>query len=186
MLGWPVALKVVTKAVLHKSDVGGVVLGVRDAEGIREGIATIRKRMKQMGHEHDIEGFFVQPMAPRGVEMFVGAKRDPAFGPVIAFGTGGVQLELWNDVVLRLGPVSRAEASRMIESIRGRRLLDGFRGSPAGDRVALCEAIVQVSRLIAQVPEVIELDINPLLALEPGRGVIAVDARVRVAPRSHA
>jgi acetyl coenzyme A synthetase (ADP forming)-like protein len=181
MLGWPVALKVMSKAVLHKSDVGGVILGVRDANGVREGIATIRRRLKQAGHEHDLDGFLVQPMAPRGVEMFLGAKRDPAFGPVIAFGTGGVQLELWNDVVLRLGPVSAAEASRMIESIRGRRLLDGFRGSPAGDRVALCEAIVQVSRLVAEVPEIVELDVNPLLALEPGRGVIAVDARVRVA-----
>jgi len=181
MLGWPVALKIVSKAVLHKSDVGGVILGVSNAEGVRDGVASIRDRMKETGHEGDLDGILVQPMAPRGVEMFLGATRDAAFGSVIAFGTGGVQLELWNDVAIRLGPVSSNEASRMVDSIRGRRLLDGFRGAPPGDRVALREAVVQVSRLMEAVPDIAELDLNPLLALEPGRGVVVVDARIRVA-----
>ena len=92
-----------------------------------------------------------------------------------------MQLALWNDVVIRLGPVSAMEASRMVDSVRGRKLLDGFRGAPPGDRSALCEAIVQVSQLMDAVPEVAELDLNPLLALEPGRGVVVVDARVRLA-----
>jgi acetate---CoA ligase (ADP-forming) len=181
MLGWPVALKIVSRAVLHKSDVGGVLLGVTGAEEVRDACATLRRRMEQSGHAGDLEAILVQPMAPRGVEMFVGATRDATFGSVIAFGTGGVQLALWNDVIIRLGPVSAMEASRMVDSVRGRKLLDGFRGAPPGDRSALCEAIVQVSQLMDAVPEVAELDLNPLLALEPGRGVVVVDARVRLA-----
>jgi acetate---CoA ligase (ADP-forming) len=180
MFGWPVALKIVSRAVLHKSDVGGVLLGVSDAAAAHEGAATLRRRMEASGHGLDLEGILVQSMAPRGVEMFLGATRDPAFGSAIAFGTGGVQLELWHDVIVRLGPLCSADATEMIESIRGQALLDGFRGGPRGDRAALTEAIVQVSRLMDAVPEVVELDMNPLLALEPGRGVVAVDARVRV------
>jgi acyl-CoA synthetase (NDP forming) len=136
--------------------------------------------MKEAGLEGDLNGILVQPMAPKGVEMFLGATRDAGFGPILAFGTGGVQLELWNDVTVRLGPVSAAEGAAMIESIKGRKLLDGFRGGPRGDRTALAAAIANVSRLMEAVPEVMELDLNPLLALEPGRGVVAIDARIRV------
>jgi acyl-CoA synthetase (NDP forming) len=179
-LGWPVALKVLSRAVLHKSDVGGVLLGVTNAEAVRSAFATIQQRMTEAGHGGQLEGVLVQPMAPRGVEMFLGATRDGAFGSVIAFGTGGVQLELWNDVTLRVGPLSAGEATSMIDGIKGRRLLDGFRGGPKGDVAALRDAVLAMSRLMEAVPEVVELDLNPLLALEPGRGVVAVDARVRV------
>ncbi|MGO9837794.1 MAG: acetate--CoA ligase family protein, partial [Polyangiaceae bacterium] len=136
--------------------------------------------MAAAGHRADLEGFLVQPMVPRGIEMFLGATRDATFGPVVAFGTGGVALELWNDVVLRLAPIADAEAYRMLDAIRGRRLFDGFRGGPRADRDALADAIQRVSRLIENVPEIVELDLNPLVALEPGHGVVAVDARVRV------
>jgi acetyl coenzyme A synthetase (ADP forming)-like protein len=183
-VGWPVALKVVSKGVLHKSDVGGVVLGITDAGRLMDAAAAIERGLR--AHDRTLDGFLVQPMAPRGVEMFVGATRDAAFGPVVAFGTGGVQLELWNDVVCRLGMISKADARLMIDSVRGRKLLDGFRGAPAGDREALADAIVRVARLMESVPQVLELDINPLLALEPGRGVVALDARVRVGPAVHA
>jgi acyl-CoA synthetase (NDP forming) len=180
MFGWPVALKIASRAVLHKSDVGGVILGVSGRAAVHDAIATLRRRMEAAGHGQDLEGILVQPMAPRGLEMFLGASRDPAFGAVIAFGTGGVQFELWHDVVLRLGPVSSADATAMIDSIRGRVLLDGFRGGPRGDQAALAAAIVQVSRLMEAVPDVLELDLNPLLVLEPGHGVVALDARIRV------
>jgi acetate---CoA ligase (ADP-forming) len=179
-VGWPVALKAVSRGVLHKSDVGGVALGIQDPDRLMEAASAMTRSLRT--RDHALEGFLVQPMAPKGVEMFVGATRDPFFGAAIAFGTGGVQLELWNDIVCRLGPLSRAEARRMIDSVRGRRLLDGFRGAPAGDRDALVEAIVAVSRLMDALPQVLELDINPLLALEPGRGVLALDARIRVNP----
>ena len=180
MFGWPVALKIVSRAVIHKSDIGGVLLSLSNPMAIRDGITVLRQRMECAGHGKDLDSILVQPMAPRGVEMFLGATRDPVFGPAIAFGTGGVQVSLWNDVAIRLAPLGEDEAARLVDSVRGRVLLDGFRGGPRGDRRALAAAIVQVSRLMVALPEVIELDLNPLLALEPGRGVVAVDARIRV------
>lgn len=180
MFGWPVALKIMSRAVIHKSDIGGVLLSLPTPMAIRDGISVLGQRMERAGHGRDLDSILVQPMAPRGVEMFLGATRDPVFGPAIAFGTGGLQVSLWNDVAIRLAPLCEEEAARLIDSVRGRVLLDGFRGGPRGDRQALAIAILQVSRLMAAVPEVLELDLNPLLALEPGRGVVAVDARVRV------
>jgi acetyl coenzyme A synthetase (ADP forming)-like protein len=179
-LGYPVALKIVSRTVQHKSDVGGVLLNLKDKAAVRQGVATLERHMAAAGHRADLEGFLVQPMVPRGIEMFLGATRDATFGPVVAFGTGGVALELWSDVVLRLPPIADAEACRMLDAIRGRRLYDGFRGGPRADRDALSDAIQRVSRLIENVPEIVELDLNPLVALEPGHGVVAVDARVRV------
>ena len=180
MFGWPVALKIVSRAVIHKSDIGGVLLSLPNPMAIRDGISILRQRMERAGHGEDLDSILVQPMAPRGVEMFLGATRDPVFGPAIAFGTGGVHVSLWNDVSIRLAPLGEDEAARLVDSVRGRLLLDGFRGGPQGDRPALAEAILQVSRLMVAVPEVVELDLNPLLALEPGRGVVAVDVRIRV------
>jgi hypothetical protein len=136
--------------------------------------------MEAAGHAQDIDGFLVQPMAPSGIEMFIGATRDPGFGPAIAFGTGGVELELWNDVIVRLAPLSHSDAVSMVNAVRGHKLLDGFRGRPRGDRQAVANAIVRASHLMEVVPDVLDLDINPLLVLEPGRGAAAVDARVRV------
>jgi acetate---CoA ligase (ADP-forming) len=179
-LGWPVALKVVSKSVLHKSDVGGVILGLSTAASVRDAVATLHRRMEAAGHAQDIDGFLVQPMAPSGIEMFIGATRDPGFGPAIAFGTGGVELELWNDVIVRLAPLSHSDAVSMVNAVRGHKLLDGFRGRPRGDRQAVANAIVRASHLMEVVPDVLDLDINPLLVLEPGRGAAAVDARVRV------
>jgi acetyl coenzyme A synthetase (ADP forming)-like protein len=183
-LGYPVAVKVMSSTVHHKSDIGGVLLGLRSETEVRDGVVTLERRMEAAGHGGQLEGFFVQAMAPRGVEMFVGGSRDGLFGPIVAFGTGGVELELWNDVVLRLAPIGLEEARRMLDSIRGRALLDGFRGAPRADRDALVDAIQRVSRLMEDVPEVLELDLNPLVALPPGQGVVAVDARVRVTVRS--
>jgi acetyl coenzyme A synthetase (ADP forming)-like protein len=183
VFGYPVALKIVSRVVRHKSDVGGVLLDLRDDAALREGVATLERRMAAAGHRGDLDGILVQPMAPPGVEMFIGATRDKVFGPVVAFGTGGVALELWNDVVFRLAPVTGVEAHRMLDAVRGRRLLEGFRGGPRGDREALAEALLRVSRLMEDVPEIVELDLNPFVALEPGRGAIALDARVRVRAR---
>ncbi len=179
-LGWPVALKIVSRAVVHKTDIGGVLLSLTNAEAIRDGVITLQQRMHRAGHGGDLDAILVQPMAPGGIEMFLGATRDPLFGPAVAFGTGGVQVGLWNDVVVRLAPLSAPEAENMVDSVRGRALLDGFRGGPKGDRHVLVDAIVRISRLIFAMPEVLELDLNPLLALEPGRGVVAVDARIRI------
>jgi hypothetical protein len=175
--GYPVALKVQSSAILHKSDIGGVLLGLADAAAVRR--AATEGRMAAAGHRHDLDGFVVQPMSRPGLETFVGATRDAAFAPVVTFGTGGVDLELGTDV-LRLAPPTSTDAVAMIEAIRGRRRLDGVRGAPPADRAALVDALLRISRLVQQVPGIAEFDINPLVALSPGRGVVAVDARVRV------
>jgi acyl-CoA synthetase (NDP forming) len=106
--------------------------------------------------------------------------RDPSFGPLVAFGVGGTSVELWGDVVFRLAPLTTSDASEMLDAIRARKLLDGFRGGPAADRDAVRDVILRVSQLAEDEPRVAELDINPLVALEPGRGALVVDARIRV------
>jgi acetyltransferase len=121
----------------------------------------------------------VQRMAPAGVEVILGGKRDHSFGPVVMFGLGGVYVEVYDDVAFRVAPLSRFDAEEMIEEVRGRRLLEGVRGRAPVDREALIEAILSVSRLLAENPHVAEVDINPLIALE--HGVLAVDARAVLA-----
>lgn len=179
-LGFPVAVKLVSSSVTHKSDVGGVVLDVPSAGAVWEAASAMRRRLEEAGRAGDLEGFLVQRMAPRGVETFIGLTHDPAFGPLVAFGIGGTNVEVWRDVVFRVAPLSDVDAHEMLDQIRAVRLLDGFRGAPPADRAALADALLRVSRLAVDLPEVRELDLNPLIARAPGAGVVAVDARVRV------
>jgi acetyl coenzyme A synthetase (ADP forming)-like protein len=173
-MGFPVALKIVSDAVMHKTDVGGVKLGLADEQAVRAAYGEIAAHP-------EARGVLVQRMAPRGVELFVGMTRDPAFGPLVAFGIGGTGVELWGDVVFRVAPLTTTDAGEMLDEIRGKKLLDGFRGAPAADRAAVADVLLRVSRLALDVPEVAELDVNPLIALPPGRGVLAVDTRARIA-----
>jgi len=179
-LGYPVAVKLVAGTIPHKTDVGGGVLGVADAVGVREAYARIRTRLVEIGRAAEMAGVVVQEMIPAGVETFVGATHDPSFGPLVAFGIGGVHVELFRDVVFRVHPLTDTDAAEMIEQIRGVKLLDGFRGSPAADRAAIADAVLRVSRLVGDLPEIRELDLNPLVAGMPGKGAVAVDARIRV------
>ncbi len=179
-LGFPVAVKLASRTITHKSEVGGVRLGLADAAAVREAVRDIGRRLAAIGRGPEMDGVVVQAMAPPGVETLVGLARDPKFGPLVAFGIGGVQVEVWRDVVYRVHPLTDADAREMVAAIRGTRLLDGFRGAPAADREALVDALLRVSRLAGEMPEVAELDVNPLVALEPGAGVVAVDARIRV------
>jgi acetate---CoA ligase (ADP-forming) len=181
-VGLPVAVKLASSTITHKTDVGGVVLGVADEAGVRAAFAQIRSRLAELGRVAEMEGVVLQPMVPRGVETFVGATRTPDFGPLVAFGTGGVAVELWKDVVFRIHPLTEVDAREMLEQIRGKALLDGFRGGPVADRDALVDALLRVDRLVGEVAQIAELDLNPLIARAPGAGVIAVDARIRVAP----
>ena len=179
-VGLPVAVKLVSATITHKSEVGGVVLGGAVADAVREAFETIARRVGERGRSAEMQGVVVQAMAPRGVETFVGVAQDPAFGPLVAFGIGGVLVELWKDVVFRVHPLTDVDAQEMLDQIRGKALLDGFRGEPPADRAALVEALLRVSRLVTDLPELAELDLNPLVALSPGRGVVAVDARIRL------
>ena len=173
-LGGPVVLKIRSRTVLHKSDVGGVALDLTGADQVREAAISMLERID------DVEGFTVEAMArrPGAFELIIGASVDPTFGPVILFGQGGVGVEAIADTTLALPPLDRELAKIMINRTRVSRQLRGFRGRPPVDMDALAGALVSVSRLMLDHPEVVELDINPILA--DAQGVIAVDARVKL------
>ena len=173
-IGGPVAMKVVSSEALHKSDVGGVVL---DVDG-DDAVATTFDQIAAACPVRD--GILVQEMVRGGHELLVGMTGDPNFGPMIVYGLGGVYVELLGDVTFRLHPLTDAEAWTMMSEIKGARLLDGYRNLPRGDTEAVHEVLLRVSALVAAVPEIVEMDLNPLLVLEPGSGVKAVDARIRV------
>jgi acyl-CoA synthetase (NDP forming) len=178
-MGYPVVMKVDSRDILHKSDVGGVAVSLGDVDDVRRAFDTIRDRLVELGRSSEMTGVVVQPMV-HGVELFVGSSHDPKFGHLIAFGAGGVNVELWGDVVFRVHPITPAEARDMLDEIRGRKLLDGFRGAPPADRDAVVEALLRLDRMLGDLPEILEIDINPLIALPPGQGVVAVDVRIRV------
>jgi acetyl coenzyme A synthetase (ADP forming)-like protein len=179
-IGFPVALKLASSTITHKSDVGGVVLGLSDGDAVRRAFLEVRRRLAALGREGEMQGAVVQEMARGGVETFVGVTQDPSYGPLIGFGIGGIHVEVWRDVVFRVHPLTDVDAREMLQQIRGVKLLDGVRGGAPADRDALVDALLRVSRMVGDLPEVLELDVNPLVAREPGRGVLAVDARIYV------
>lgn len=179
-IGRPVAVKLMSPTITHKTDVGGVLLGVEGGAAAAEAFRTLRARLAERGREGEMAGALVQEMLPGGVETFIGVTQDPVFGPLIGFGLGGVHVEVWRDVVFRVHPITDLDAREMIDQVRGVKLLDGFRGAPPADRDALVDALLRVSRMVDALPELLEMDINPLLALAPGAGVVALDARIRV------
>ncbi len=180
-IGFPVALKLASENITHKSDVGGVVLGLENADDVRAAYAQIRQNLIDKGlYPKGMSGVIVQEMAGKGVETFIGVTREPVFGPLIAFGVGGTLVEVWRDIVFRVCPITDIDAREMLDAIRASKLLDGFRGAPAADRDAIVDALLRISQMVMDHPEIRELDINPLTALRPGTGAIAVDARVRV------
>jgi acetyl coenzyme A synthetase (ADP forming)-like protein len=179
-IGFPVALKLTSETILHKTEVGGVLLGLVNAEAVFEAFTAMRQNLARLGREKEMAGVLVQEMAPRGVETFVGVTEAPEYGCLIGFGIGGVAVEVWKDVAFRVAPITDADATSMLDQIRGAKLLDGFRGGPRADREALTATLLRVSRMVQDLPELAEMDINPLVALEPGRGAVAVDARIRL------
>jgi acetyltransferase len=179
-IGYPVAMKILSPDIAHKTDVGGVALALENAAMVREAFERILRDAREKRPEARLSGVTVQPMLRRedGVELILGTKRDPVFGAVIMVGMGGVAAEVIGDRVLGFPPLNERLARRMLESLRMWPLLKGFRGRPAADVDALVESLVRLSYLAADFPEVKELDINPLLATPAG--VVALDARVVV------
>lgn len=174
-LGYPVVLKALSARVVHKSDVSGVVLGLNDRAAVRREAAAMRARvLSQVPDATDLR-FLVQRMVGGGVEVILGGRQDPSFGPVVMFGLGGVFVEVFGDVAFRVAPLTRADVEEMLAEVRGRALLEGARGRPPADREALIGAILAFSRLLVENPDIAEIEINPLLALP--EGVVAVDAR---------
>ncbi|MEE8389413.1 MAG: acetate--CoA ligase family protein, partial [Anaerolineae bacterium] len=177
-IGYPVAFKALSPDIAHKSDVGGVVLDVNGPDVLRAEFAALVARMEERAPDARLTGVLVQRMFSGGREVILGGKRDPSFGPVVMFGLGGVYVEVFEDVSFRLAPLTREDAEEMIAKVQGSRLLRGVRGEPPADVGAVVEALLALSRLLIECPEVAEIDINPLLVFE--RGVAAVDARVVV------
>jgi acetate---CoA ligase (ADP-forming) len=177
-LGGAVALKAIAPNLLHKSDVGGVVLDLRGPSAVRRAAAAMRERLAVEGIA--VEGFLVQQMAPRGGELLVGATADPLFGPVIACGAGGRAVELLHDVAVRLAPVTDRDAREMLRELATFPLLLGYRGEPPADLAAIEDVILRVGALAEAHPEIVELDCNPVIAGPDG--AIVTDARIRVAP----
>jgi acetate---CoA ligase (ADP-forming) len=176
-LGYPVALKAAGPEILHKSDLGGVMLDLRDEDALRAGFRAMQARVGTA-----MTGAIVQQMVPGGVELLVGALFDPTFGPLVACGSGGVLVDLLHDTVFRIHPLTDVDATDMVRGLKAAALLQGYRGHPPGDEAAAIDVLLRVSALLEICPEIHELDINPLKVLE--RGARAVDVRVRISRES--
>jgi acetyl coenzyme A synthetase (ADP forming)-like protein len=179
-VGYPVALKLASHSIVHKTEFGAVRLNLSDENSVRRAFEEIRSRLARDGMLGAMDGVLVQPMILSGVEVMVGVTADPLFGPLIAFGLGGIHVEILGDVRFRITPLSDRDAAEMVREIRGFRLLEGYRGHPPADVAAIEEALLRVSRLVEEVPEIGELDLNPIFALPPGQGCSIADARIRV------
>jgi acyl-CoA synthetase (NDP forming) len=180
-MGYPVVLKIESAEITHKSDIGGVALRLSNAMEVRDAHARILTEVRRRTPAAKIDGVVVQKMASEGVEMILGVKRDPLFGPVVLCGFGGILVELLKDVAIGIPPLSREQARDMIKRLRGFSILGGVRGKPPADADALCDAIVAVSRLAVSLgDQLVGLDINPLIVLPKDDGVVAVDALVQI------
>ena len=179
-LGYPLVAKIVSPDVLHKSDVGGVILGLDTPAAVASAVETLVACTQRIGAR--LEGILLQRQVSSGIEALVGVTTDPLFGPLLVCGLGGTLVEVLHDVVFRLTPVSDSDAAEMLTKLRATVLLDGYRGAPPGDREALIALVLRVSALVESVPELQELDLNPVKVLAPGDGVIALDGRMRLAP----
>jgi acetate---CoA ligase (ADP-forming) len=178
-LGLPAVLKIESPDVVHKSDVGGVVVELETADDVRSEFVAMMERVRVRQPDARITGALVQPFVKGGRETIIGGTTDPTFGPLLMFGLGGVLVEALQDVVFRVHPISDVDAREMVRSIRGYKVLERFRGEPAVDQAALMEMIQRVSQLMGENPRILELDINPFLVQEAGG--VALDARIRVA-----
>ncbi len=177
-IGYPVALKIASPHIAHKSDVGGVKLDLRTPNDVKLAYHEIMANVSRYVPGATIYGIAVTPMVPQGREVIVGMHRDLQFGPMIMFGLGGVYVELLREASFRLAPLTRSEALEMIMETKAYTLLRGFRGSPPGDLDAVVDVILKVSALSAEFKEIQEIDINPLFVYEKFKGCVVVDAKI--------
>lgn len=185
-IGYPVVLKILSPDILHKSEIGGVLLDVADADGVRHGFATLLERARHHAPAARIEGVLVAKQIKGAVEMALGIVRDPVFGPVAMVGLGGIFIEILKDVCLRRCPFDATEAERMIRSLKGFPLLDGARGRPRADVAALARALSALSAFaVAAGPRLLSIDVNPMLVLPEGQGCFAADAVIELEGGKH-
>jgi acetyl coenzyme A synthetase (ADP forming)-like protein len=179
-MGFPLVAKAIAPGLVHKSDAGGVVLGLDSPKAVADAVVTLRERMRAIGRP--LESVLLQRQVSDGIEALVGVTTDPTFGPLVVCGLGGVLVELLRDVAFHLTPVTDVDAREMVSELRAATLLDGYRGIPPGDRDSFVDVILRVSALVEIAPEIRELDLNPVKLLAPGKGAVVVDARLRLAP----
>ena len=181
-LGYPVVLKIASPDILHKTDVGGVKIGLESPDQVRDAYELMIYRTERFLPEAHIWGCQVQEMAPPGgLEVLIGMNRDPQFGPLVTFGLGGIYVEVLKDVTFRIAPFTRLEAQAMLEEIRSKALLEGVRGKPPIDKGAIVDTLLRMGQLVQEFPEIAEFDINPLIVYPKGQGAIAIDMRLVLA-----
>ena len=177
-IGFPVAVKLLSTTIAHKTEVDGVILDIRSPEEVERAFGKIEKRLGSVGRENEMQGVIVQQMISGGVEVITGVTQDPSFGPLVLFGMGGIYTELFKDVTFRIHPLTDVDAQEMVRSVKAYQLLTGWRGAAPSDVRSLEELLLRVSAMIEDLPQIAELDLNPVKVLEQGRGYVVVDARI--------
>ena len=175
-IGFPTVLKIVSSDIIHKSDIGGVIVGLKNSDDVRHGYNQILQNVKKHDPKARIAGVLVQEMAPPSTEVIVGAIKDPQFGPAIMFGLGGVFVEVLKDVTFRIAPITEDDACDMISEVKAYPLLKGYRNTPPADIEAIEKILLSTSRLVTDCMEIKELDLNPVIVYE--KGAKTVDARI--------
>ncbi|ADM28386.1 acetyl-CoA synthetase (ADP-forming) beta subunit; branched-chain acyl-CoA synthetase (ADP-forming) beta subunit [Ignisphaera aggregans DSM 17230] len=177
-IGYPVVLKIVSPDIVHKSDVGGVIINLKDSSDVREGFRKIMLNVRNRAPNARIEGVLIQEMVPQGLEIIVGSTRDTIFGPIVMFGLGGVFVEVLRDVSFRVAPITPIDADMMIRELKAYKILEGYRGSPPRDLDAVKDILIKTSNIMLEVEEIQDIDLNPIMLFERGKGAKIADARI--------
>jgi acetyl-CoA synthetase (ADP-forming) len=175
-IGFPIVLKIVSPDIIHKSEVGGVRVNLKDEEEVQGAYGDIISSVKKHADKARIIGMLIQEMAPPSTEVIVGSTKDPQFGPTIMFGLGGILVEILKDITFRIAPITREEAQEMITEIKAYPILQGYRGAPPSDTNAIVDILLATSRLVTEQEEIKELDLNPIIVYQ--KGAKTVDARI--------
>jgi acetyltransferase len=177
-MGFLVVVKLVSATITHKTDVGGVVIGLKSKVEVKRAFDTIRANLTKLGRENEMEGVMVQRMVTGGIETIVGVTQDPSFGPLIMFGAGGIYAELMKDFAIRLPPLTDLDVKEMVKSIKMAKMLEGYRDTPASDTDSLEDLLLRLSGMVEDIHELSELDFNPVKVMPKGDGCWVVDARI--------
>jgi acetyltransferase len=179
-IGFPVAMKIASVDLVHKSDVGGVLLNIMDTEAVISGFETIVKSAVEYAPHAQIRGVYVQPMLPAGQEVIIGVVQDPQFGPLVMFGSGGIEVEGLKDVAFALAPLSLEEVEYVMRTTWAGKKLRGFRNILPADHEAASDVLMRIAQLAADFPQLKEIELNPLIALPKNQGAIALDVRINL------
>jgi len=181
-IGYPVAMKIVSPDIVHKSDLGGVFLNIPNSESAEDTYDLMNLKIRKKVPNARIEGVYVEKMASKGLEVIIGMTRDPQFGPMLMFGLGGIFVEVMKDVTFHLAPITEQEAIQMLKSTKSYAMLQGRRGQDGVDVAAIASGLQRISQLTTDFPQILELDINPFIVGDFGSEPVVADARMTLAP----